>query len=94
MRPYIMGGPATHSLSKSVASVEQVARWRAVSSTSQADTLNQQLSDLRAQSVFPFVESLVKSQLPGMPIAVLDRALGSKSRMPGETFTLSEYPFE
>jgi hypothetical protein len=53
-------------------------RWRGARTPAEAEQLNQQLSEARAQSIRRAVEAIVKTELPGIPIEVPARGVGSR----------------
>jgi hypothetical protein len=57
-------------------------RWRGAHSKLEAAALNYRLSERRAQTVYNQVERIIKQQLPGLPIPVKKRALGSSKPFP------------
>jgi len=57
-------------------------RWRGASTPAEADRLNQQLSEARAQNIRAVVEAIVKKELPGISIEVPGRGVGSREPFP------------
>ena len=60
-------------------------RWKAARTPSEADRLNQRLSDLRATNVRKAVEQILHTELPRFPIKVPSKGVGSKERFPSAT---------
>ncbi len=57
-------------------------RWRGASSAAQAARLNQALSEVRATNVRNAVEQIIKRELPGLPIQVPAKGVGSSQLFP------------
>lgn len=57
-------------------------RWRNAGSAAEADSLNQQLSEFRADNVRRLVEDIVRRELPGFKIEVPGRGAGSREGFP------------
>lgn len=57
-------------------------RWRGARNETEAAALNQRLSDHRARVVYDRVAEMVQQELPGFPIAVRERSLGSRHPFP------------
>jgi hypothetical protein len=60
-------------------------RWKTARNPSEADRLNQRLSELRATNVRKAVEQVLRTELPGLPITVPSKGLGSQQRFPSAT---------
>ena len=60
-------------------------RWKTARYCSEADRLNQRLSELRATNVRKAVEQVLRTELPGLPITVSSKGLGSQQRFPSAT---------
>jgi hypothetical protein len=57
-------------------------RWKSAKSAAEADILNQRLSEARAKNALRAVESILKKELPGLPIIVPSKGVGSHERFP------------
>jgi len=57
-------------------------RWKAAHNEAEAATLNQRLSEHRARVVYDKVVEMVQHELPGFPIAVRERSVGSRHPFP------------
>jgi hypothetical protein len=57
-------------------------RWRGAKTPAEAESLNQKLSEARAQNIRKVVEAIVKTELPGIPIEVPARGVGSREGFP------------
>jgi hypothetical protein len=57
-------------------------RWRGAANAVQADQLNKQLSEARAHNLRKPVEDILKKELPGVQIDVVETALGSQHGFP------------
>ncbi len=78
-----MGDPTTGTMSVRVTCEGRASRrWRGARNQVEAAALNQRLSEQRAKTVYDRVESIIKHELPNLPIALRQRALGSSSPLP------------
>ena len=57
-------------------------RWRGAASQAEAESLNRALSGSRAAAIYPVVEQILKSELPGYKIQVGELGVGSTERFP------------
>jgi hypothetical protein len=78
-----MGYPKIGTIAVRITSVGRASRrWRSASSKAAAAELNRRLSEHRAKTIYDQVESIVKRELPDLPIALRERALGSTDPFP------------
>lgn len=78
-----MGDPKLGTIAIRITSVGRASRrWRSAGSKAAAASLNQNLSSRRAKTIYDQVEGIVKRELPNLPIALRERALGSTSPFP------------
>jgi hypothetical protein len=78
-----MGSPDNETLAVRITCVGRASRrWRSTTSSAAAASLNQRLSEHRAKTIYDYVESIVKVELPNLPIALREKALGSTSPFP------------
>jgi hypothetical protein len=60
-------------------------RWKGARNAAEADALNQRLSEQRARVVYDQVKKMVEHELPGFPIALRERAVGSRKPVTNST---------
>ncbi|MBR0856902.1 hypothetical protein [Bradyrhizobium liaoningense] len=78
-----MGIPKDGTISVRITCVGHASRrWRSARTKAAASALNQRLSELRAKTIYDQVDPIVKMQLPGLPIALGQRAVGSTEPFP------------
>jgi hypothetical protein len=78
-----MGDPRLSELAVRINAVGHASpRWKGAKNATEAERLNQTLSELRAQNVRRAVEEILKKELPGLPIEVPSKGVGSQERFP------------
>jgi len=78
-----MGDPKSNDLAVRINVVGHASpRWKSAKNRTEADILNQRLSENRAQNVQRAVEEILKRELPGLPIVVPAKGVGSKEGFP------------
>lgn len=78
-----MGYPKIGTLSVRITAVGHASRrWTSASNTTEANRLNQLLSEVRAQNIRKTVEDIVKRELPSLPIETPAKGVGSREPFP------------
>lgn len=78
-----MGIPKDGTVSVRITCVGHASRrWRGARTKAAASALNQRLSEFRAKTIFDQVDPIVKMQLPGLPVALGQKAVGSTEPFP------------
>jgi hypothetical protein len=78
-----MGDPKSGGLAVRISTIGHASpRWKGAKNPTEADHLNQRLSELRADNVSKAVAELLKSELPRLPIEVPSKGVGSRERFP------------